>query len=124
METDKYASEAAASADRIARKLRNGIQDTYEGARAAESKLADRADELGAQLANKADEVVTETHSRVRDGIKGVRDAVQTGRDSISHSSETILTFTREKPVQALLIAAVSGAFIWTLARAIGSSRS
>jgi len=123
METDKYASEAAASADRIARKLRNGIQDTYEGARTAESKLADRADELGAQLANKADEVVTETHGRVRQGIKGVREAVQTGRESISHSSETILTFTREKPVQALLIAAVSGAFIWTLARAIGSSR-
>jgi ElaB/YqjD/DUF883 family membrane-anchored ribosome-binding protein len=123
METDKYANEAAASADRIANKLRNGIQDTYQGAKAAEAKLTDRADELAARAASKADEAVSEARGRIKEGIQGVRDAVQTGRESISQSSEAILTFTREKPVQALLIAAVSGAFIWTLARAIGSSR-
>jgi ElaB/YqjD/DUF883 family membrane-anchored ribosome-binding protein len=124
MEIDKYANEAAAGADKIANKLHNGIQDTYyKGAKVAESTL-ERADELGSRLANKADDAITETHGRIREGIKGVRDAVQTGRESISHSSEAILTYTREKPVQALLIAAASGAFIWTLARAIGSSRN
>jgi ElaB/YqjD/DUF883 family membrane-anchored ribosome-binding protein len=110
MDTDKYASDAAASADKIANKLHTGIRDTYQGAKTAESKLAD-----------KADDAVGQVKGRIKDGVKGVRDAVDSAREALSDSSESILTFTREKPVQALLIAAVSGAVLWTLARALSS---
>jgi len=118
MDNDRFDNEVAASADRIASKLRNGIQDTYLSAKAAESKLTDRADELAARAANKADDAVNEANGRIKEGIRSARNAVQTGGEAIRQSSEAILAFTREKPVQALLIAAVSGAFLWTLARA------
>ena len=123
MDTDKYTSDATANADRIANKLHNGIRDTYQSARTAESKLADKADALTGQIADKADDVVGQAQSRIKDGINSVRDTVKSGRETVAESSEAILTFTREKPVQALLIAAVSGALLWTLARAMGSSR-
>ena len=114
MDTDKYTSDANVNADRIANKLHNGT---------AESKLANKAEALTGQIADKADDVVGKAQSRIKDGINSVRDTVKSGRETVAESSEAILTFTREKPVQALLIAAVSGAFLWTLARALGSSR-
>ncbi len=123
MEPDKYTSEATANADRMANKLHNGIRDTYQSAKATEAKLGDKVDDLTGRAADKADDVVDQTKGRIKEGIKSVRDAYQSGRDTISESSESILTFTREKPVQALLIAAASGALLWALARAIGSSR-
>ena len=121
MDTDKYANGAIDSADRIANKLHNGIRDTYQGARAAESRLADRAEDLAGALAGKADDAVAEASGRIKEGIRGARNAVQSGGETIRQSSEAILTFTREKPVQALLIAAVSGAFLWALARGVSA---
>ncbi|MEO8306750.1 MAG: hypothetical protein ABI616_01750 [Pseudomonadota bacterium] len=120
---NKYASDANAGVDKVAGKLHNGIRDTYQGAKSAESELVDKADAMGNKLADKADSVVSDARGRVKDGIKTVRDAVQQGRDTVAQSSETVLAYTRENPVKALMIAAVSGAFIWTLARALASSR-
>ena len=120
---NKFASDASAGVDKAANKLHNGIRDTYLGAKAAEDNLADKAEEVGARVADQADAAVGDARSRVKDGIKVVRDAVQSGRDTMSETSESVLTFTRENPVKALMIAAVSGAFIWTLAKALASSR-
>jgi ElaB/YqjD/DUF883 family membrane-anchored ribosome-binding protein len=74
-------------------------------------------------VADQADAAVGDARSRVKDGIKVAKEAVQAGRDTVSQTSESVLTFTRENPVKALMIAAVSGAFIWTLAKALASSR-
>jgi ElaB/YqjD/DUF883 family membrane-anchored ribosome-binding protein len=120
---DKFANDASAGVDKAANKLHNGIRDTYLGAKAAEGNLTDRAEELGARVADQADAAVGDARSRVKDGIKVAKEAVQAGRDTVSQTSESVLTFTRENPVKALMIAAVSGAFIWTLAKALASSR-
>ena len=56
------------------------------------------------------------------DANKAVRDVVQQGRVSVTHSSEAILEFTRENPLKALMIAAVSGTFFWAFAKALAAS--
>jgi ElaB/YqjD/DUF883 family membrane-anchored ribosome-binding protein len=120
---NKFASDANAGVDKAANKLHNGIRDTYEGAKSVESNLSDKADDMGTRLADKADRVVNDARGRVKDGIKVVKDAVEQGRDTVAQSSETVLTYTRENPVKALMIAAISGAFIWSIAKALASSR-
>jgi ElaB/YqjD/DUF883 family membrane-anchored ribosome-binding protein len=120
---NKLATEASAGVDKAATRLHNGIRDTYQGARAAGVDISEKADDVGANLADKADGVVSDAKSRVKDGIKVVRNAVQQGRDTVSQSTESVLTYTRENPVKALMIAAVSGAFIWSLAKALAASR-
>ena len=113
-----------AGVDKVANKLHNGIRDTYQDAKAAEVDISPkRPTNMGARLADKADGVVSDAKGRVKDGIKAAKDAVQQGRETVAQSSESVLAFTRENPVKALMIAAVSGAFIWTLARALASSR-
>lgn len=123
MDTDKHASKAAASADRLASEPRNEIQDTHLVFRAAGSKLTDRADEPAARAASKANQAVNKASGRTKEGIKGVRNAVQSGRKSLSQSSDAIRSFSSEKPVQALLISAV-WTFICALASAMGPSRN
>ena len=120
---NKFASEANAGVDKVANKLHNGIRDTFQDAKSAEIDFSEKAEQAGARLADKADGVVSDAKGRVKDGIKVVKDAVQQGRDTVAQSSESVITYTRENPVKALMIAAVSGAFIWSLAKALASSR-
>jgi ElaB/YqjD/DUF883 family membrane-anchored ribosome-binding protein len=120
---NKFATDANAGVDKAANKLHNGIRDTYQGARAAGVDISEKAEEAGSRLADKADGVVSDAKGRVKDGIKVVKDAMQQGRDTVSQSTESVLTYTRENPVKALMIAAVSGAFIWSLAKALAVSR-
>ena len=120
---NKFTSDANVGIDKAANKLHNGIRDTYQSAKSAEADISEKAEYIGARLADKADGAVNDAKDRVKDGIKVVKDAVQQGRDTVAQSSESVLTYTRENPVKALMIAAVSGAFIWTLARALASSR-
>lgn len=112
MEPNNLASHANAGVDRAASKLHNGIRNAHE-----------KADGLGAQVADKADAAVSQAKSKVKEGIQSVKDAVQQGRGTVAQSSETVVSYTRDNPVKALLIAAVSGAVVWSLAKALASSR-
>jgi ElaB/YqjD/DUF883 family membrane-anchored ribosome-binding protein len=120
---NKFASDASVGADKLAGKLHNGINETYRDAKGAGSKLADKADDISGQLADNADAVVDEAKGRLKDGIRSVKDAAKQARDTVGDSADSVIAYTRENPVKALLIAAVSGAFLWTLARAMGTAR-
>ena len=57
-----------------------------------------------------------------RQAIDAVSDATRKAQDLASDTQDSIVTYTRQKPVKALLIAAAAGAVLVTLVRAISPS--
>lgn len=91
--------------DKAADKVNNGISS----ARQTASKLSETAaDQAGTFLGR---------------GIDSARATVQQVRDSATQASETLVTYTKENPVKAILIAAASGALLLTLFNALARSR-
>jgi ElaB/YqjD/DUF883 family membrane-anchored ribosome-binding protein len=58
----------------------------------------------------------------LRQGRDAVSDAARKAQDFASDAQDSIVTYTRQKPVKALLIAAAAGAAFITLMRAFSSS--
>ncbi len=56
-------------------------------------------------------------------GIDTVKTAAQQVHDSATQASESLVTYTKENPVKAILIAAASGALVLTLFNALSRSR-
>ena len=92
--------------------MQNEIRDAQQSAKDA-----------GASLAKKFDSVVGQAKDTAKQGLDTVKDAVQQTRDSVSGSSKALITYTQENPVKALMIAAASGALLWTLLKALTPSR-
>jgi ElaB/YqjD/DUF883 family membrane-anchored ribosome-binding protein len=109
---NNFTKHAASGVDTAANRLHDGIH-------AAE----DKARGLGADAAERADSAVNDAQGRIKDGIQDVKRAVKQARDGISNSTDSIIAYTQENPVKALLIAAASGAALWTLARLLATSR-
>ena len=79
--------------------------------------------DVGVSIATTVDSVVGQAKESAKQGLDTVKDVVQKTRDSVSESSEALVTYTKENPVKALMIAAASGALLWTLLKALTPSR-
>ncbi|MGA2398090.1 MAG: hypothetical protein ABSG30_08535 [Steroidobacteraceae bacterium] len=90
--------------------------------------------EAGATLSNKVDEIrddaapgfrqaAARAQAMGKQGLDAVTDVAGRARDTVSSASQSIIDYTKENPVKALAIAAVSGALLVTVARAIKASR-
>lgn len=90
--------------DKAADKVHNGISSAQQTA----SKMSETADQAGTFLGR---------------GIDSARATVQQVRDSATQASESLVTYTKENPVKAILIAAASGALLLTLFNALARSR-
>lgn len=58
-----------------------------------------------------------------RQGVDAVTEFASRARDTASSASQSVIDYTKENPVKALAIAAVSGALLLTVAKAIKASR-
>lgn len=99
-------------ADRAADKAHDEFRDVRRATKDAVSSTA-----------NKVDSVVGQAKDTVQQGINTFKNAAQQTRDSLSGYSEDMITYTRENPVKALMLAALSGAMVWTLLKAVAPSR-
>jgi ElaB/YqjD/DUF883 family membrane-anchored ribosome-binding protein len=76
------------------------------------------------QTANKLGETAAEqAQTIVGRGIDSAKAAAQQVRDSATQASESVVTYTKENPVKAILIAAATGALLVTLFKALSRSR-
>ena len=91
---DKAANTAHSGIDRAGDMLSDGVESARTGAKSAVGKLSDQA-----------------------------RTATKTIRDTASQTSESIISYTRDNPARALMIAAGCGALVLTLIKALRPSR-
>lgn len=100
--------QGASMAENGLGKVSGVIRDGERNAKDAASTMGDKVDNL---------------RTMARQGIDTVKQSVQQTRDSVSESSEAVISYTQENPIKALMIAAVSGALVWTLLKAFAASR-
>lgn len=79
--------------------------------------------DVGASIATSVDSVVGQAKESARQGLDTAKDVVQRTRNTVAESSEALITYTKENPAKALMIAAASGALLWTLLKALTPSR-
>jgi ElaB/YqjD/DUF883 family membrane-anchored ribosome-binding protein len=104
------------------------VVDTVTG------KARSEIGEAGAAVTSKVDEIRSEATAGFRQaaaraqamgkqGIDAATEFAGRARDTVSSASQSVIDYTRENPVKALAIAAVAGALLVTITKAIKASR-
>jgi ElaB/YqjD/DUF883 family membrane-anchored ribosome-binding protein len=102
--------------DSAADKVRNGISD-------ASAVLSNKVDEIRSDATHGVRQAAARAQAMGRQGVDAVTEFAGRARDTASSASQSVIDYTKENPVKALAIAAVSGALLVTVAKAIKSSR-
>lgn len=117
--TNNIARSADALVDKVAEKLHGGIREAQQGARHAGATISRKADGLGAD----AQHLLESVTDQAKDRINSVRDTARKTGESVTRSSEALISYAKQNPVKSLLLAAATGALLWSVLRAISTSR-
>jgi ElaB/YqjD/DUF883 family membrane-anchored ribosome-binding protein len=100
------AEQALASTRRVA----NEMLDSVEGVRQQAVPMLNRASDQAIAMA--------------QHGVDAVRDTSRHWREQAQHASDRTVTYIREEPVKAMLIAATAGALLAALAGLVRRARN
>jgi ElaB/YqjD/DUF883 family membrane-anchored ribosome-binding protein len=106
-------------ADRAANKIQGGIRDTKR-------TVDNAADQLSGQfesMRNDSKPLIKNVTKQANAMAKSVGDATLQFRDAASRASASVISYTKENPTKAILVAAVSGVLLLTLFQTISRSR-
>jgi ElaB/YqjD/DUF883 family membrane-anchored ribosome-binding protein len=110
-------------ADRAADKVQSGIDNARQTGHAVSDKFSSAVETARSQAGPTIKKTADQAQTLLGQGMDSAKAAAQQVRDSAAQASESIVNFTRENPVKAILIAAASGALVATLLNAISRSR-
>ena len=116
------ANKGQAFADKAADKLQSGIRDAKQGVNSAASSASTKVEAVRSGVGPAIDDASDNAQGLLRQGRDAISDTARKAQDFASDAQDTIVTYTRQKPVKALLIAAAAGAALITLMRAFSSS--
>jgi ElaB/YqjD/DUF883 family membrane-anchored ribosome-binding protein len=118
-----FGKQGQAVADKAADKVQAGIREAQQTARAASATLSNKVDELRSDTGPMIGEAAGQAQNMLKQGLNAVGDATQAVRDTASDATDSVISYTKENPVKALLIAAVAGALLVTIVNALSPSR-
>jgi ElaB/YqjD/DUF883 family membrane-anchored ribosome-binding protein len=93
------------------------------GTREAGATLSGKVDEIRSDAAPRIRQTVDRVQAMGKQGYDAASEVAGRAREAISSTSQSIIDYTKENPVKALAIAAVSGALLVTVVKAIKASR-
>jgi ElaB/YqjD/DUF883 family membrane-anchored ribosome-binding protein len=117
-----FSSRGQAMADKAADKVQSGIREAKQGVNSAAASASNKVESLRSGTGPALDKAADRAQGLLGQGIDAVSDATRRARDFASDTQDSVVTYTREKPVTALLIAAAAGAVLITLIRALSPS--
>lgn len=121
--TNDFANKGQAIADKAADKVQGGISDARSAANSTASNLSNRVESARSNTGSALSNVADQANGLLTRGLNAVGDATQRVQDTLADTQDSIVTYTKENPVKALLIAAASGAVLVSLIRALTPSR-
>lgn len=113
------ASGVEKAVDTAADKVHGVLHDAQAVAHDASASAASKLDGLASQ----ARHVVDSAGDLAKQGIAAVNGAAKQTRSSVAGSSEALVGYTKDYPMRALMIAAASGALLWSVLKAVAASR-
>jgi ElaB/YqjD/DUF883 family membrane-anchored ribosome-binding protein len=117
------ANKGQVFADKAADKLQSSIRDAKQGVNSAASSASNKVEAVRSGVGPAIDNASDNAQGLLRQGRDAVSDAARKAQDFASDAQDSIVTYTRQKPVKALLIAAAAGAALITLMRAYSFSK-
>jgi ElaB/YqjD/DUF883 family membrane-anchored ribosome-binding protein len=106
-------------ADIAAGKIQSGIRE----AKSTVDKAADQSSSKVEDLRTDSKPLLKRMSDQAQSFAESARDTGRQFRDAASRTSDSVISFTEENPVKAILIAAASGAALMMLFKAIAGSR-
>lgn len=122
--TKPLAEGASNLADSAADGANSAIRSTQNVANAAFDRLSDTVDSVRDQAAPLISRLSTQAEVAARRGVEAVRDTSAQLRDKAQQASDTTVSYIKDEPVKAMLIAAATGAALMALISLIGRSRN
>lgn len=102
-------------ATRTATTLKDGIDSAKDATDSLISQTAVKVDDLHRAVAPKIKAGIDQAQTLVDDGVAYIADTAEAARVKTQEAADVIAAYTREKPFQALLIAAAAGAVLLSL---------
>jgi len=109
---------------KAADKVQDGIRGAQDSVQAAGTTLSGKVNDLRNDAGPALTKIAGQTQMLRRQGLDAISDATQRARDAASKASDSIVSYTKENPVKALMIAAASGALLLGIFKVLKVSRN
>jgi ElaB/YqjD/DUF883 family membrane-anchored ribosome-binding protein len=123
MTTSTHTDQPNSLADKAAQSADNAIKSTQRVANAALDSLADTVQDVRHQAAPLLNRASEQASALMQRGVDSVRDTSQRLRDNALRVSDSTVTYIKDEPVKAMLIAAATGAALMALISLMTRSR-
>ena len=120
---NKFGKDAQSTVDKTADKLQGGLKNAQQAANAAGSAISNKVDGLRSSAVPAIQKAAGQVEDMAKQGMDAGAQVAQQARDYASRASDSIVEFTKENPVKALLIAVAGGALLATLIQVLTPSR-
>lgn len=122
-ESKPYTSTANEYTDKATQKADDAIKSTQRMANDAMDSLSDKVEDLRSQAGPTINRLATQAEDAARRGIAAVKENTQQLREKAMQATDTTVTYIKDDPIKAMLIAAATGAALMALVSMMGRSR-
>jgi ElaB/YqjD/DUF883 family membrane-anchored ribosome-binding protein len=121
--TTSLGDQASNVAEHAADSATQAIRSTQNVANQAFDRLSDRVEDARNQATPVLNRLATQAEAAARRSVDAVRDTSAQLREKATHASDTTVSYIRDEPVKAMLIAAATGAALMALIGLLNRSR-
>ena len=116
--------EASNIADQAADSANNAVRSTQGVANQAFDRLSDKIESARDQAVPLINRLTSQAETAARRGVEAVRDTGAQVREKALKASDTTVSYIKDEPVKAMLIAAATGAALMALIGLLSRSRN
>ena len=110
-----YADQAAQTADSAIRSTQRMANDALEG-------LSEKVQDVRNQAAPTINRLASQAEDAARRGMAAVKESTQQLREKAVQATDSTVTYIKDDPIKAMLIAAATGAALMALVSLLGRS--
>lgn len=110
-----YADQAAQTADSAIRSTQRMANDALEG-------LSEKVQDVRSQAAPTINRLASQAEDAARRGMAAVKESTQQLREKAVQATDSTVTYIKDDPIKAMLIAAATGAALMALVSLMGRS--
>jgi ElaB/YqjD/DUF883 family membrane-anchored ribosome-binding protein len=118
-----FAKTSQALADKATDKVEAGIRSAQQSAKDAGDALSSRVTDAHDKAIPAIRKASSQAQSTGQQGFDAVSDMAGQARDMATSAADSIVSYTKRNPLQALAIAAASGALLYVAMKALRSYR-
>jgi ElaB/YqjD/DUF883 family membrane-anchored ribosome-binding protein len=120
----QFANEASAIADQAADSVNTAVRSTQGVANQAFDRLSDKIESAREHAVPLINRLTSQAENVAHRGADAVRDASAQVREKALKASDTTVSYIKDEPVKAMLIAAATGAALMALIGLLSRSRN